>query len=75
MVVVPGATPVITPEPDTVATDVEELLQMPPAVTSARAVVDPAHTVVVPVIDAGAAGRSLIVSDLVTEAEHPEVTV
>ena len=75
MVVLPAATPVTTPVPETVATEVDELLHTPPAVASARAVVEPAQTVFVPVIAAGAAGMSLIVSDFVTEAEHPEVTV
>ena len=75
MVVVPAETPVTTPAPETVATEADELLHTPPAVASASAVVDPAQTVVVPVIAAGAAGSELIVSDFVTEAEHPDVTV
>ncbi len=50
MVAVPAATPVTTPEASTVATAVLEDDQVPLVVASARVVVDPAQTVVVPVM-------------------------
>jgi hypothetical protein len=50
MVAVPAATPVTTPEALTVAIAVLLDDQVPPVVTSASVVVDPAQTVVVPVI-------------------------
>jgi hypothetical protein len=71
MVAVPAATPVTTPEALTVATEVLEEDQVPPAVTSARVVVDPAQTVVVPVI-AATTGRALTVTVAVEVEVQPE---
>jgi hypothetical protein len=68
---VPAATPVTTPEAFTVATEVLEDDQVPPAVTSARVVVDPAQTVVVPVI-AATTGRALTVTVVVEPAVQPD---
>jgi hypothetical protein len=76
MVVVPAATPVTTPEALTVATAVLEEDHVPPAVTSARVVVDPAQTVVVPVIAAttGSALTVTVVEELAVQPD-PFVTV
>jgi hypothetical protein len=61
----PVPNPVTTPVPDTVATEVLLLLQVP-APTSFKEVVDPEHTVAVPVI---AAGKGLTVT--VAIVVHP----
>jgi hypothetical protein len=50
MVTDPAATPVTTPEALTVATEVLEEDQDPPVVVSCNVVVEPAQTVVVPVM-------------------------
>ena len=55
MVTVPAATPVTMPDVPIVATPVLLLAHVPPLVIEDRVVVDPAHTVVVPVIAAGSA--------------------
>jgi hypothetical protein len=47
---VPGETPVTTPDEFIVATNVLELLQVPPELKTLRVVVPPAHTDVFPVI-------------------------
>ena len=52
MVAVPAATPVTTPVEDTVATAGLDDVHAPPAVAEANCVVEPAHTVVAPVIAA-----------------------
>ena len=59
---VPAETPVTIPPASMVATPVVPLLQVPPGVISPRLVVEPAHTVVVPVI---AAGNGLTVTVIV----------
>ena len=62
MVDVPAATPVTIPVVDpTVATDVAELAQVPPAVPSVSVIVAPTHTVPLPDI---AAGEEVTVSTL-----------
>jgi hypothetical protein len=71
MVAVPAATPVTTPEAFTVATAVLEEDQVPPVVTSARVVVDPAQTVVVPVI-AAKTGSALTVTVAVELEVQPD---
>lgn len=54
MVDVPEATPVTTPLVEfTVATEVVALLHVPPDTELANVVVDPTHTVAVPVMDPG----------------------
>jgi hypothetical protein len=69
--VLPAATPVTTPvDALTVAVAVLEDVQTPPAVTSDKVVVEPAHTEVVPVI-AATVGNALIVTVVVTELTHP----
>ena len=51
MMAVPAATPVTTPEADPiVATEVDELLQIPQVVELLKVLVVPTHTDVVPVI-------------------------
>ena len=56
MVGVPAATPVIIPDVDpALAHAVLLLLQVPPAGVEFKVVVNPAHTVVVPVIAVGSA--------------------
>ena len=56
MVAVPALTPVMIPEPgSTVATEGTPLLQVPPNVTSANTVLDPAHALSTPTIVAGIA--------------------
>src|SRR6202008_710714 len=64
MVAVPCDTPVTSPVPFTVATAVLLDDQLPPAVTLDKVVFDPAHTVVVPVIDA-TVGTSFTVTEAV----------
>ena len=69
--VLPAATPVTTPvDALTVAVAVLDDVQTPPAVASAKAVVAPSHTEVVPVITA-TVGNALIVTVVVTELTHP----
>ena len=55
MVTEPDATPITTPEVETVAMEVFVLLQVPPVVISVRLVVAPVHTVAPPPMDIGAA--------------------
>jgi hypothetical protein len=55
IVSVPAELPVTTPEPLTVANAGLLLLHEPPVVASVNVVVKPAHTLVTPVIAAGAA--------------------
>src|ERR1700741_1888533 len=64
MVAVPAVIPVTSPVPFTVATAVLLDDQLPPAVTLDNVVLFPAHTVVVPVIDA-TVGTSFTVTDAV----------
>ena len=54
MVAVPALAPVTIPLVPTLAMEVALLLHVPPAVASLSVVVNPWHTVNVPVIDAGA---------------------
>jgi hypothetical protein len=61
IVTVPAATPVTTPEADTVAREVLLEDHVPPEVASERAVVDPTHTVLVPVMPA-TVGRAFTVT-------------
>ena len=69
--VLPAATPVTNPvDALTVAVAVLDDVQTPPAVTSDKVVVAPAHTEVVPVI-AATVGNALIVTVVVTELTHP----
>ncbi len=69
--VLPAATPVTNPvDALTVAVAVLDDVQTPPDVTSAKAVVAPSHTEVVPVI-AATVGNALIVTVVVTELTHP----
>ena len=61
--------PVTTPEVFTVPTTVLVLLHTPPTVASVNAVVaPPAHTIAVPVIDAGVTGNGLTVTIFVAAA-------
>lgn len=59
IVAVPALIPVTTPEALIVATEVAELLQVPPVVASLSVAVAPAQIVVVPVIMAGVAGGAV----------------
>jgi hypothetical protein len=70
IVVLPAATPVTTPVAFTVAVAVLAVDHTPPVVAFAKAVVAPAHTVVVPVI-AATTGALLIVTVVVTALVHP----
>ncbi len=63
MTAVPAVTPVTTP-PTTVAMPVLPLVQVPPAVASANVVVEPTHTVAVPVIGATPGTSSVMVTFL-----------
>jgi hypothetical protein len=73
IVVVPDATPVTTPDALTVATDAEEELHTPPPAVLARAVVDPAQTVAVPVmVPAEGAALTVIVCVAVAVPPLPE---
>ena len=72
---VPPATPLTVPSVPTVAIAPLEVLQVPPAAASVSAVVEPAHTVAVPVI-APAVGNGLTVTVAVAAAvPQPLVTV
>jgi hypothetical protein len=53
MTEVPGKNPLTTPPPLIVATPGDALFQLPPPVASLSVVVEPTHTIVVPVITAG----------------------
>src|SRR5204862_639672 len=67
IIATPTFTPPTTPVPDpTVAMNVLPLLQVPPGVTSARVVVNPIHTFMVPVMVAGS-GLTVTVAVLI----HP----
>ncbi len=55
MIAVPANTPVTIPVLPTVAIDPSLLLHVPPVVEQLKDVVDAVHTLVVPVMDAGAA--------------------
>ena len=70
----PGAIPVTVPVLPTVATEVFELCHTPPGVTSSSAVIDPTHTVGVPVIGAEV-GKTPTETTIVAIAEpHPLFT-
>ena len=66
----PAATPLTTPEAFTVATAVFDEVQTPLAVALASAVVEPAHTSVVPVI-AATCGIAFTVTVAVCVLTHP----
>ena len=68
---VPAVTPVTKPPTLIVATAGVALDQTPLAVTSANCVVNPTHTVDVPVITAGAAGKAFMVTVSVAAFEQP----
>ena len=71
MVAVPAKTPVTTPvAPSTVATPALLLVQLPPGVAFAKAVVAPTHNEAVPVI---AAGDAMTVTTPGVEQPAPEV--
>ena len=73
--VVPEATPVTTPVlASTVATPVLLDVHTPPVVALLNAVVDPAHTSVVPLI-AATTGIGLTVTVVFTELTHPLASV
>ena len=72
IVAVPADTPLTTPLASTVATAVLDDVQTPPAVALVSAVVEPAHTSVVPLI-AATTGIGLTVTVVVTDALHPFV--
>ena len=65
----PAVTPLTTPLASTVATAVLDDVQTPPAVALVSAVVEPAHTSVVPLI-AATTGIGLTVTVVVTDVEH-----
>ena len=65
----PAATPVTIPEAETVAAEVLDEDQVPPAVASVRVMVDPAQTVVGPPMTA-TVGSAFTVIDLVTLLEQ-----
>ena len=74
---VPAATPVVTPlDASMVAMLVEPLLQVPPETELPRVVVDPTHTVRVPVMDDND-GSGLTVNDCCLDVvpPHPPVIV
>ena len=71
IVLVPDVTPVTTPLALTVATAVLLDVHTPKAVALVNVVVDPAHTVAEPVIDA-TTGKAMIVTVVVTELIQPE---
>jgi hypothetical protein len=74
IVALPATTPVTTPEADTEAMLVLELLHTPPVVAFERDVAAPAHTEAVPVI-VPADGRALTATDCVVVAvPQPFVT-
>ena len=64
----PLATPVTTPDALTVAIDGLPLDQVPPGKISLKVVVEPAQTVVVPIIAGGGVGSGLTVTEVVVYA-------
>ena len=70
MVTVPCPVPVTSPEPSTVATKVLLLLHVPPVEVLAKVVIDPTHTMPVPVIPVGTA---FIVSVIVTTVQPSSI--
>jgi hypothetical protein len=75
MVAVPAVTPVTVPVLPTVATPVAVLLHAPPVAASVKPVVEPAHTIAVPVM-LPADGNGLTVTVVVAAAvPQPLVTV
>ena len=66
----PPVTPVTTPPAVIVATAGVALLHVPPAVALLNVVVEPAHTLVIPVI---AAGNGLTVTVVVTTHPVPKI--
>lgn len=72
---VPPDTPVTRPEASTVAIPEFELNQTPPVVTSASCVVDPSHTVAVPVIEATTGSGLTVTVRVATFVQPPLVTV
>ena len=65
MAAVPAATPVTSPEASTVAIEALPVNQAPPVVASDKVVMLPVHTVVAPVMAAGAAGTVVTVMPVV----------
>ena len=74
--VAPEETPVTKPLAFTVATEVFELVQTPFTVALAKAVVEPAHTSVVPLM-AATTGKALTVTEVLAVLVQPfaDVTV
>ena len=70
MVAEPAATPVTTPEEETVATAASEVVQVPPARVLDKDVVAPAQTVVVPEI-VGLALTVIVIEPALQETEPP----
>ena len=68
--VVPDEMPLTIPEAFTMATDVFELVQIPPVVIEAKEVVEPGQTFNVPVIGATEGGAVMFIS-CVLILEHP----
>ncbi len=69
MIADPAATPVTTPEVDTVATDVLDDVHVPPVVADANCVVKPEHTFVAPVM-AATTCNAFTVTLLTADPEH-----
>ena len=74
MVTVPADIPVTLPEASMVAMVLSLLIHTPPPVTSLKAVPEPIHAFVTPVI-AATTGSALTVNEVVTEEEQPKVLV
>ena len=74
IVTIPADTPLTMPVEPTVATNVLPLLHTPPLVASLNVVVEPAHTLMVPVI-ADTVGNGLTVTTEVTVVTQPKPLV
>ena len=70
----PDDTPLTIPVEPTVATDVVPLVQVPPVVVLLSVVVEPAHTLIVPVI-ADTVGNGLTVIVAITDVTQPKPLV
>ncbi len=72
----PAEIPVTTPFASTVATDASELDQSPPDATSDKVVVEPVHTVAVPVMaSTDGIPFTVIVSEAVCAQPFPLITL
>ena len=75
MLTVPAETPVTTPVAETVAIEVDELLQVPPPVASLSVIVAPAQTVESPEITPTAGVKLTVIAKVAMAVPQEPVTV